>query len=503
MAEAEIIQLGSRGKAGRGSGKAPSAAARGLAPSRTRPPRPRATSRTATEPDDLTTPVVDHDVVEPRPADPSPPDQDAADLDAPDLDAADLDAADQDAGHPEPADRTHEDPRPPTSTGIPTDEQVDPAGADDTIDDDFGTPDVDDAGRAAAGGHRGRAADSSDDRARSTGGHGGQVPPAVNLAAMATELAGAVTAALGGLRNLPVEQLKELSRDPLKAAFQLAETLGVDWQESVEEIVDFTRSRMSGRYAIDEFGFDPEFTTKVFLPILRPLAQSWFRVEVRGIENLPTTGSALLVSNHAGTMPLDGMVLQSVVYDEIGRHVRMLGADLIFKTPYSHDFARRTGTTLACQEDAERLLASDQLVAVFPEGFKGLGKPYADRYKLQRFGRGGFVSAAVRAQVPLIPISIVGSEEIYPLIASAPALARAMGAPYFPITPLFPWFGVFGLIPLPSKWIIQFGEAITTDELPPGAAEDPMVVFNVTDQVRETIQHSLYALLMQRRSAFF
>ena len=100
------------------------------------------------------------------------------------------------------------------------------------------------------------------------------------------------------------------------------------------------------------------------------------------------------MSNHAGTMPLDGMVLHAVVYDEIGRHVRMLGADLIFKTPYSHDLARKTGTTLACQEDAERLLASDQLVAVFPEGFKGLGKLYADRYKLQRFGRGGFVSAA-------------------------------------------------------------------------------------------------------------
>ena len=329
------------------------------------------------------------------------------------------------------------------------------------------------------------------------------VPPPVNLAAMVTEFAGVLTAALGNLRNLPVEQLKDLGRDPLKTVLQLAESLGVDWQESVEDVVAFTRSRMSGQYAIDEFGFDPEFTTKVFLPILRPLAQNWFRVEVRGIENLPTTGSALLVSNHAGTMPLDGMVLQSVVYDEIGRHVRMLGADLIFKTPYSHDFARRTGTTLACQEDAERLLASDQLVAVFPEGFKGLGKPYADRYKLQRFGRGGFVSAAVRAQVPLIPVSIVGSEEIYPLIASAPTLARAMGAPYFPITPLFPWFGVFGLIPLPSKWIIQFGEAITTDELSPGAAEDPMVVFNVTDQVRETIQHSLYALLMQRRSAFF
>jgi 1-acyl-sn-glycerol-3-phosphate acyltransferase len=233
------------------------------------------------------------------------------------------------------------------------------------------------------------------------------------------------------------------------------------------------------------------------------LVQSWFRVEVRGAENLPVRGSALLVSNHAGTLPIDGMVLHSVVYDEIGRHVRMLGADLIFKTPYSHDFARRTGATLACQEDAERLLANDQLVAVFPEGFKGLGKPYADRYKLQRFGRGGFVSAAVRAQVPIIPVSVVGSEEIYPLIARAPAVARALGLPYFPITPLFPWLGPLGLIPLPSKWIIQFGEAIATDELPPGAADDPMIVFNVTDQVRETIQHTLYALLVQRHSVFF
>ncbi|HEU5483769.1 MAG TPA: lysophospholipid acyltransferase family protein [Microlunatus sp.] len=470
MADAEIIQLGSRGRAGRGSGTTPSAAARGLAGRRS--PRSRA-----------------------RAAGAQPERAETAD----------------DSGSVAPPDVVEE------QSG-----SARPAAVEDRIDDDFGTPDIDDATQAAAADRRSGVAGSpsddpigtadaaaaddtaADDTATDGVGTGGagQVPPSVNLAAIASELAAILTSALGQLRNLPTEQLRELGRDPLKAVLQVAETLGVDWQQSLEEVVEFTRSRMSGRYAIDEFGFDPEFTTKVFLPIMRPLAQNWFRVEVRGIENVPTTGSALLVSNHAGTLPIDGMVLQSVVYDEIGRHVRMLGADLIFKTPYSHDFARRTGTTLACQEDAERLLASDQLVAVFPEGFKGLGKPYADRYKLQRFGRGGFVSAAVRAQVPLIPVSIVGSEEIFPLIATAPTLARALGAPYFPITPLFPWFGVLGLIPLPSKWIIQFGEAITTDELPPGAAEDPMVVFNVTDQVRETIQHSLYALLMQRRSAF-
>jgi 1-acyl-sn-glycerol-3-phosphate acyltransferase len=329
------------------------------------------------------------------------------------------------------------------------------------------------------------------------------LPPSLDLGTVLTELVRIAASGLEVLKSAPVDSIREIASDPLRAAMSVAEALGVDWQPTLEEAVAFARSRLTGDYAVDEFGFDPEFTTKIFLPLLRPLVQSWFRVEVRGTENLPAIGSALLVSNHAGTLPVDGMVLHSVVYDEISRHVRMLGADLIFKTPYSHDLARRTGVTLACQEDAERLLANDQLVAVFPEGFKGLGKPYADRYKLQRFGRGGFVSAAVRAQVPIIPVSIVGSEEIYPLIAKAPAVARAMGLPYFPITPLFPWFGLLGLIPLPSKWIIQFGEAIATDELPAGAADDPMIVFNVTDQVRETIQHTLYALLMQRRSAFF
>jgi 1-acyl-sn-glycerol-3-phosphate acyltransferase len=330
-----------------------------------------------------------------------------------------------------------------------------------------------------------------------------EVPQTPALGALFSELARLASRSLQTLRSVPVTQLSDLAADPLHTLASLAQTLGVDWEDSLDETVTFIRKRLRGDYAIDEFGFDPEFTTKIFLPLLRRLADSWFRVEVRGAENLPADGSALLVSNHAGTLPIDGMILHTVVYDEIGRHVRMLGADLIFKTPYSHDLARKTGSTLACQEDAERLLASNQLVAVFPEGFKGLGKPYADRYKLQRFGRGGFVSAALRAQVPIIPTAIVGSEEIFPLITRAPGLARLLGPPYFPITPLFPWLGPVGMIPLPSKWIIQFGEAIPTDELGSGAADDPMIVFNITDQVRETIQQTLYALLMQRRSAFF
>jgi len=323
------------------------------------------------------------------------------------------------------------------------------------------------------------------------------------LGELAAALGGAYEAVRGQLSDLPSGPLRALATDPLAGLVGLAQRLGVRWPDSVADVAEYARSRFRGDYAIDEFGFDPEFTTNVYLPMLRPLARDWFRVELRGVENLPLDGAALLVSNHAGTLPLDAMVLQTVVYDEIARHVRTLGADLVFKTPYSHDLARKTGTTLACQEDAERLLTTEQLVAVFPEGFKGLGKTYAERYKLQRFGRGGFVSAALRAQVPIVPISIVGSEEIYPMLSNASTLARALNVPYFPLTPLFPWFGLLGLVPLPSKWIIQFGEVIATDELPAGAADDPMMVFEVTDQVRETIQHALYALLMERRSPFF
>jgi 1-acyl-sn-glycerol-3-phosphate acyltransferase len=297
--------------------------------------------------------------------------------------------------------------------------------------------------------------------------------------------------------------VRAVADDPVRAVRSLAEPLGLDPDAAAEQLTTFLRSRVEGDYPVDAFGFDVELTELVFLPLLRPLVRSWFRVELRGAENLPTTGPALLVSNHAGAFPLDGMVLHTVVFDEIGRHPRMLGADLIFTTPFSADLARKTGTTLACPEDAERLLRAGELVSVFPEGFKGLGKRYADRYRLQRFGRGGFVSTAVRTSVPIIPVSIVGSEEIYPVLGRVPLLAKALGWPYFPLTPTFPWLGPLGAVPLPSKWVIEVGEAIATDELPPGSADDPMVVFDVTDQVRETIQQTLYALLMQRRGTFF
>ncbi|WP_295699982.1 lysophospholipid acyltransferase family protein [Lapillicoccus sp.] len=267
----------------------------------------------------------------------------------------------------------------------------------------------------------------------------------------------------------------------------------------------FLRRRLTGDFTIDEFGFDEDFTLGVYLPLLRPLYRSWFRVEVRGIENIPAAGGGLVVANHSGTVAMDSLMTQVAVHDEhpAHRHLRMLGADLVFSTPVVGQLARKSGTTLATNPDAERLLGEGQLVGVWPEGFKGVGKPFSERYKLQRFGRGGFVSAAIRAGVPIIPCSIVGAEEIYPIIGNMRTLARLLGAPYAPVTPTWPLLGPLGLIPLPSKWIIEFGVPVQTDSLRAGAADDPMLVFDLTDQIRETIQQTLYSLLMQRRSVFF
>ncbi len=271
-----------------------------------------------------------------------------------------------------------------------------------------------------------------------------------------------------------------------------------------ESLMDFINHRMHGDYSVDEFGFDPEFTDKVLLNLVRPLYRNWFRVEVSGLENVPSDSAALVVANHSGTVALDAIMTQVALHDEhpAHRNLRMLAANLVFQLPVVADLARKAGHTLACNPDAERLLGAGEVVGVWPEGFKGIGKPFSERYRLQRFGRGGFVAAALRTKAPIIPTSIVGAEEIYPMIGNAKLLARMFGLPYFPITPTFPWLGPLGMVPLPSKWFIHFGEPIPTDGFPENAADDPMLVFDLTDRVRERIQQQLYDLLAKRPSVF-
>jgi 1-acyl-sn-glycerol-3-phosphate acyltransferase len=275
------------------------------------------------------------------------------------------------------------------------------------------------------------------------------------------------------------------------------------WDERVAGALAFLRRRITGQYDVDEFGFDPDLTKTLVYPVLRLLYQHYFRVEVSGVQHLPRNGPALIVANHSGTVPVDATMLSLAVHDETPdhRHLRLLGADLVFRLPIFSELARKAGSTLACNPDAERLLRAGEYVGVFPEGFKGIGKPYHERYKLQRFGRGGFVSAALRTGTPIVPAAIVGAEEIYPIIGNIKPLARVTGLPFVPITPLFPWLGPLGMIPLPSKWLMAFGEPIDTtpyaDEV-----DDPIVIFNLADQVRETIQHTLHTLLERRPDPF-
>lgn len=274
--------------------------------------------------------------------------------------------------------------------------------------------------------------------------------------------------------------------------------------DRLQEALGFLRRRLTGEYEVDEFGFDRELTETVLAPVARFLHERWWRIDWVGMENVPSEGSALLVSNHAGTLPWDAVMLKFGVLDRhpAHRHVRLLAADLAFRLPFVGELARKSGNTLANADDAHRLLAGGEILGVFPEGFKGVGKPFGQRYKLQRFGRGGFIEVALRARCPIVPVSIVGSEEIMPMLYNAKTLARVFGFPYFPVTPTFPWLGPLGLIPLPSKWMVEFGEPIPTGEYPEDAWQDPLTVFELTDRVRDEIQQTLHRNLMHRRSAF-
>ena len=283
-----------------------------------------------------------------------------------------------------------------------------------------------------------------------------------------------------------------------------AEETPSELAKRVAAVAEFVRKRMMGDYTVDEFGFDRHLNDAIFLPLLRVFFNSWFRVEVSGIENLPKTGGALVVANHAGVLPFDGLMTSVAVHDNHPTHrdLRLLAADLVFDLPMFGQAARKAGHTMACTADAHRLLAAGELTAVFPEGYKGLGKHFKDRYKLQRFGRGGFVSAALRTKAPIVPCSIVGSEEIYPMIADVKLLARLFGLPYFPITPLFPLAG-----PPAGAAAVEVAHPVRRADrnrrLRRVGARRSMVTFELTDQVRETIQQTLYQLLANRRNTFF
>jgi 1-acyl-sn-glycerol-3-phosphate acyltransferase len=264
-----------------------------------------------------------------------------------------------------------------------------------------------------------------------------------------------------------------------------------------------TIARLRGSERADEFGLDPAFEEFVE-PLFAFLYRRWWRVETRGLANVPDSGPALIVANHSGAMfPYDGAMLKVALRLEhpAARELRPLVDDFVFRAPFLASLMTRVGGVRASPENAERLLRHGEIVAVFPEGLRGMRKKFTQRYRLQRFGRGGFASLALKTATPIVPVAVVGAEEIHPLLGTWDWPAKLLGLPYFPLTPTFPWLGPLGLVPLPSKWILRFGEPMDSTRLA-GDAADPVLVDRLTDEVRETIQEMVDETLRQRGSAF-
>src|SRR3989440_2529245 len=241
--------------------------------------------------------------------------------------------------------------------------------------------------------------------------------------------------------------------------------------------------------------------------IVEFLYRYWFRVEVRGIENVPAEGGALLVSNHAGALPPDAPMIAKAIKEEHPRPRPVhLTVEHFFKGyPGFAMLLPKIGAVPAHPANVHRLLYDEgALVQVMPEGRKASEKLYRDRYRLRRFGRGGFVATAMRAQAPIVPIAVIGAEEAAPIFAHMTALQRLTGLLYFPITPTFPHFRLAGMLGyLPAKFRIRFLEPISTDEWGPDGAEDRGLVQTVAAEIRARIQDELVEMVARRRSVWF
>ena len=254
----------------------------------------------------------------------------------------------------------------------------------------------------------------------------------------------------------------------------------------------------------DAYGADERFA-ETLEPLVEFLYAIWWRVEATGTEHVPARGPGLVVANHSGVLPYDAMMVQLAIRHEhpARRLCRMLALDMFALLPVLAPILAKSGSLRASPENAERLLREGELLGVFPEGVKGVGKHFYERYRLARFGRGGFVRVALRTGAPIIPCVVVGAEEIHPVLGKADWVGRPFGLPYFPLTPTFPWLGPLGLVPLPTKWSIDFGEPIDLSEHGPEDAEDPILVNRIAESVRETLQRMVDGRLARRRSIWF
>jgi 1-acyl-sn-glycerol-3-phosphate acyltransferase len=257
---------------------------------------------------------------------------------------------------------------------------------------------------------------------------------------------------------------------------------------------------------VDDWGRSEAFF-KLVEPVLDFYYRYWFRVEQQGIENVPATGGALLVSNHSGALPPDAPMIMQAIRNEHRdpRPVYMLGEHWFKGYPVVGMLTNKIGLVAAHPANAQRLLCDEgRLALVFPEGQKATRKVYWQRYRLRRFGRGGFVKTALRAGVPIIPVAVVGAEEAMPIFAHVRALQRLTGLIYFPINHAFPWAGLAaGAMYLPAKFKIRFLEPVSLDAYGPEDAEDLTLVQAIAEQIRAQIQREVDRLVAGRTSVWF
>jgi 1-acyl-sn-glycerol-3-phosphate acyltransferase len=258
------------------------------------------------------------------------------------------------------------------------------------------------------------------------------------------------------------------------------------------------------RSDVDEWGRS-EHMREVVRRAYGPVYRTWHRVEWEGLEKIPTDGGALLVSNHAGAIPSDAPAIMHGIEEQLGRPVYGL-ADEVFKMmPVIGTLWSRSGGVLAHPDNAYRLLREqNQLALVFPEGTKGTGKTYRERYQLQRFGRGGFVQIAMRAGVPVVPIAVVGAEEAMPIVFKSTGLAKLLGVPYVPVTANMLAFGPLGVIvPLPAKIRIRVLDPVPFDVEPDQPRYSRSLIMDESERIRQQIQEALHDMLRRRESVWF
>ena len=262
------------------------------------------------------------------------------------------------------------------------------------------------------------------------------------------------------------------------------------------------KRRLSGDYEADPWGLDWEFLDLV-RPFLTFLYKAYWRVEATGLDYVPVEGPALLAANHSGQLPWDATMLATAILTDhpAQRLARVLHPAWVPKMPFLSVWLARMGQALATVENGSRLLGRGDLVATFPEGDDGLAKTFRNRYRLARFDP-GFVQMALSQEAPIIPLSIVGAEETYVTLGHAPVLSRMTELPHVPITLTFPFLGLLGLLPLPSKWFIDFGEPIPTDGFGSDGQSNLVLVAQLADRVRHSIQTLLDDRLVRRRSVF-